>query len=219
MTKDQMISSLARRIVELVQREMGARLEMERRHDRFGVVEMTADIKKLVDQYGPSAAEFSRKYQVDQDTLYRWLDGSRNPSATAATYLRVIERMPDTVADVLRNDEPIASWFEIDDGYPTDVAVDRFVAMEFSLQDADKFLLNDFPKICSVLPCASIDKKSCDPETLHPTPYWRISFSTGGWSGCETLIGAMLGHFWIKHRQWSWRRGGHYQFLVPRAEG
>jgi hypothetical protein len=60
-----------------------------------------------------------------------------------------------------------------------------------------------------------------DPEWVN-TDWWdakpqvRYVFSTGGWSGNESIVDA------IEHNQmvqmigaWSWQRGGHYEYRFP----
>ena len=47
------------------------------------------------------------------------------------------------------------------------------------------------------------------------TPIYHYELSTGGWSGNEDIIGAMMENtlFWIKNWYQS-RRGGHYIFKI-----
>ena len=75
----------------------------------------------------------------------------------------------------------------------------------FRPQDAVAFLVTVFPEAC---------------EAMQPyARYFRqgnaVYFSTGGWSGCEELLDAMLRHFWIRELKVQWRRGGHYIFELP----
>ena len=44
----------------------------------------------------------------------------------------------------------------------------------------------------------------------------KIWLSTAGWSGNESLIGAIDGSFNWFITAYSWKRGGHYVFLLPR---
>lgn len=41
-------------------------------------------------------------------------------------------------------------------------------------------------------------------------------FSTGGWSGNESLVSAIEGNAILQSiGAWSWRRGGHYEYRFP----
>lgn len=47
----------------------------------------------------------------------------------------------------------------------------------------------------------------------------KIYMSTGGWSGNESIIGAMMENFILWGRCWqSSRRGGHYVFEMPKGK-
>jgi len=46
----------------------------------------------------------------------------------------------------------------------------------------------------------------------------KLRLSTGGWSGNEDLISAILSNLWLKSlamQYASWTRGGHYYFEIP----
>ena len=105
-------------------------------------------------------------------------------------------------------------WDMDEDGYPSEESEsnwDSLDIMAIGPKEAAKFLVDIFPKLN--LGCASIslNKKKDDFGHLN----WIILFSTGGWSGAETVIYCILRQFWIRHFHWSWRKGGHYQFRVP----
>jgi len=105
--------------------------------------------------------------------------------------------------------ERVCIWFECDDeGYPKDSSLERMRAAGLTLEQADAFLLHDFPAICEGIACCSYSAEDVDGSK-------RITFATGGWSGAEDLIDAMLNQFWIKYRHIEWKRGGLFVFEVP----
>lgn len=105
--------------------------------------------------------------------------------------------------------------FDCDDGYPTGDSIDRLRAHRFEYWQAPSFLLSDFPAICSQISCCAVDV--IDDTDFMGSAIKRVSFSTGGWSGAEELIGVLLNHMWIRHFHTKWERGGHYEFEVPDA--
>lgn len=68
-----------------------------------------------------------------------------------------------------------------------------------------------FPKLAAELAPYSLCELSDDDE------YHIITFVTGGWSGCEDFIGAVLGNMMLRVMYYSaWKRGGWHEFRVPR---
>lgn len=64
------------------------------------------------------------------------------------------------------------------------------------------------------------------PDRWHCQPRWRgkgykgyrrrYVFSTGGWSGNESVAGAIKENLLLEMLgAWSWRRGGHYEYRFP----
>lgn len=99
---------------------------------------------------------------------------------------------------------------EIDDGYPSEAAVETIAMVSF--RDARRWLRDMFPKLVAELPCASVvvtDVEDWD------RPAKQIAFSTGGWSGCESVIGAVLDHPIMRRHLAQENRGGHYVFILP----
>lgn len=113
-----------------------------------------------------------------------------------------------------RNLTDVCGLIEIDgDGYPTDDSMARFKAFEWTGRAADFFLVHEFPDLMSNITFARIETE--DTVDGFNKDICRIIFATGGWSGCEEIIGTMLSQFWIKHRHTVWKRGGYYEFEVP----
>jgi len=111
----------------------------------------------------------------------------------------------------------IVSSFEAEDGYPTDGWLDQFLSigrMGFSMTDAAKFLARDLLPISRGIACLSVTIS--EGVSDYGDPQYKIEYHTGGWSGAEALIGAMLNQFWIHHFHTKWQSGGHFYFEVPK---
>ena len=55
-----------------------------------------------------------------------------------------------------------------------------------------------------------------DPEWASGPPRLRYVFSTGGWSGNESIVGAIEANQMLQLiGAYSWRRGGHYEYRFP----
>jgi len=86
---------------------------------------------------------------------------------------------------------------ESEDGYLAEPWLDRLRAFNFTGKDAARFLVW-LPNIEAHLSCCCKIAHSCAADDLgHPASF--LEFHTGGWSGAEDLIDAMLRHFWIIH--------------------
>src|SRR4051812_8469172 len=100
--------------------------------------------------------------------------------------------------------------YEADGGYPADEWIDRFDSFHATLfkpwQAAD-FLVNRLPDIAKTISCMQVRIEDAK-DDYSDKPLKRIEYITGGWSGAEALIDAMLGQFWIKHYHSLWKRGG-----------
>lgn len=59
--------------------------------------------KKLREKLGLTQEQFAANYGIPVGTLRDWEQGRKNPDATARTYLRVIARNPQAVAEWLRS--------------------------------------------------------------------------------------------------------------------
>ncbi len=85
----------------------------------------------------------------------------------------------------------------------SDVAFDPIEAARYLRQELSK---------CAEHCCASYGEESA--TDILGKPSLHLHFSTGGWSGAEDLMVALLGKFWIEYLQIQWNRGGHYIFEV-----
>lgn len=52
---------------------------------------------------GLSQAAFAERYEIPLSTFQDWEQGQRVPDAAAKNYLRLIAKMPDVVADALKD--------------------------------------------------------------------------------------------------------------------
>ena len=101
------------------------------------------------------------------------------------------------------------------DGYPTDDTLERI--REWPVKTNDDFAaVMDFVGSAWSYP----DSWECierweDPDwPSFPKRVYR--FSTGGWSGNESIVSAIEGNDIVQGvGAWSWRRGGHYEYRFP----
>lgn len=74
---------------------------------------------------------------------------------------------------------------------------------------------HDLPEIAKGISCLSVSTESSERWGEWGEPIIAVAFHTGGWSGAEDLIDAMLRNFWINHLHTKWERGGHFYFELP----
>lgn len=103
---------------------------------------------------------------------------------------------------------PDIEWL---DGYPTEDSLTSFNSAKVSHEDAGRVLRLEMAK-CAQNCCASYSE---EPGISLGRTVILCHFSTGGWSGAEDVMEALLTQFWIRHYHVEWRRGGHYLFEVP----
>lgn len=100
-------------------------------------------------------------------------------------------------------------------GYPTDAALDRIATWIIgTLHDLEDAM--DFAGRLWYYPNAWQKEVGwLDPED-GGRPCLRYVFSTGGWSGNESVVGAIEKNALLQMLgAWSWRRGGHYEYRFP----
>ena len=99
------------------------------------------------------------------------------------------------------------------DGYPDDAKL-RQITEADAVAGGARWMVETFPLLAGTMrPYAHCEV--FDTLDAMDRPAKRIEFSTGGWSGCEALVNAVLGNPWLRVHYYSWRRGGHYVFEVP----
>jgi hypothetical protein len=106
---------------------------------------------------------------------------------------------------------PSAAWPEVDweEGYPVDEDFKAFEGLPLGFDEAALFLFRELPKAAAncVASCEIVDG-----QDRWGDPVQQIHFSTGGWSGAESLLGFISSRFDTRHFMESWQRGGHYVF-------
>lgn len=103
------------------------------------------------------------------------------------------------------------------DGYPTDETLERIKTWPIVI-NTDFAAVMDFAGRAWNYPEGWV----CEPDFIDPD--WpnqlsqrRYVFSTYGWSGNESIIGAIEGNQVLQLvGAWSWRRGGHYEYRFPK---
>jgi len=108
---------------------------------------------------------------------------------------------------------PPIEWDE--DGYPTEASLAALRAvdnMAFVPGEAERYLRQELAQ-CAERCCASYEEEPA--VNIVDKPVLHLRFSTGGWSGAESLMAELLRKFWIDHLLAQWNRGGHYIFEVP----
>jgi hypothetical protein len=102
---------------------------------------------------------------------------------------------------------PAIEW---DGGYPTDASLDTIRTLPLDFGEAAAFIRRELRR-CAESCCASYGEDEGD-------QYLFICFSTGGWSGAEQLMALIEKRVDTSHHMYQWRRGGHYEFRVPKTK-
>jgi hypothetical protein len=91
------------------------------------------------------------------------------------------------------------------DGYPDDSTLEEIAMV--AVDDSERWLRDVFPSAVMAIPYAKVDVEDVGDER-------RINFWTGGWSGCESVIGAILDNPVMRLYLMTESRGGRYVFVV-----
>ena len=86
---------------ESLQRALGE-VEAFRGGKRAGfVVHEPVDVRQVRSKTKLTRARFAERFGLDSRTVEQWEQGRRKPDKSSETYLRLIEKAPDTVADLV----------------------------------------------------------------------------------------------------------------------
>jgi hypothetical protein len=99
-----------------------------------------------------------------------------------------------------------------DDGYPDEAVLEQIRTAD-TIGTGARWMVETFPRLAETLPCSTCEVE--DVQNIIGRPAKRIHFSTGGWSGCESFVEAVLGNVMLRVMYfYAWRRGGHHMFEV-----
>ena len=101
------------------------------------------------------------------------------------------------------------------DGYPTEETLERIRSWPVKV-GADFIAVMDFAgRAWSYPDYWDVAEHWSDPDD-RGRACRRYEFSTGGWSGNESIVHAIEGNQIVQMvGAWSWRRGGHYEYRFP----
>jgi len=104
------------------------------------------------------------------------------------------------------------------DGYPTDETLERIKTWPIE-RNADFGAVMDFAGRAWSYPDCWERIGNCGLTLItSDRPCLRYVFSTGGWSGNESIVAAIEANQIVQMvGAWSWRRGGHYEYRFPDA--
>lgn len=104
---------------------------------------------------------------------------------------------------------------EYEESYPVDEDFAEITALDppLSFTAAADWLLSELPRASENMPCFCDLVRAKDRFTKKSII--RIRFSTGGWSGAESILSLIERRVDLSYHMESWRRGGHYVFEVP----
>lgn len=106
---------------------------------------------------------------------------------------------------------------EVDgDGYPSEAALEEIRRLrEATPQQLQEFMLYSFVPLAEEIRMGTV-RAWWRTDELFGCERLRIEFTTGGWSGCEDFIDAVLSVPMIRMcYYYMWRRGGYFAFEVP----
>jgi hypothetical protein len=100
-------------------------------------------------------------------------------------------------------------------GYPTEETLERI--RTWPIKHEDEFLAAmDFAGRAWSYPDRWQREDDWPDPDLFDRPCTRYTFSTGGWSGNESIVSAIEANMILQMvGVWSWRRGGHYEYRFP----
>jgi hypothetical protein len=106
---------------------------------------------------------------------------------------------------------------EIDeDGYPDEASLQAIRTANLG-REGGRWLAEELTKAYALIPYGKCAITDIDNDFYGPCK--EIRLVTGGWSGCEELIGAILNNPALRSLYYAkWERGGAFTFVVPTKE-
>lgn len=101
----------------------------------------------------------------------------------------------------------------MDEGYPDDAMVKEIELI--CANDAERWIREVLPVIWELIPHAFV--RTSETTDIMDRPAVEIRLSTGGWSGAESVIYAVLRNLWLARFCREQRQGGGYTFVVRAA--
>lgn len=102
-----------------------------------------------------------------------------------------------------------------EDGYPTEQLLEFIETLDLPMDTQN---VNDLMQLVKNL-WSYPDRALNRVVNHHGTPKMKYTFSTGGWSGNESLINSLLSiQFFKMFYLDMWKSGGYYEFLIPTDE-
>lgn len=102
---------------------------------------------------------------------------------------------------------------EMDYGYPSETRV-REIELVAAV-DAERWIRDALPGIWRAIPCTFLEEGAT--TDILDRPAVQIRLATGGWSGAEYVIHAVLRNRWLAAYCRERRSGGGYTFVVRAA--
>lgn len=113
-------------------------------------------------------------------------------------------------------ERPAKLWpsFEYEGGYPEDEDFKAFTRKRppLDFEQAARWLYRELPRAAENMLCFCTEDDATD---IGGKPVKLLSFSTGGWSGAESIIALIERRIDMSYFMLSWKRGGHYMFEIP----
>lgn len=104
---------------------------------------------------------------------------------------------------------------EVEGGYPSDDKVEEIRLIAW--RDARRWLHDEFPRLWASVGYED-SVQVTETTDLMDRPALKIRVATGGWSGCEDVIDAVLSHHILRSHLRETLSGGAYTFIVPHEE-
>jgi hypothetical protein len=99
-----------------------------------------------------------------------------------------------------------------DDGYPHDIELERIRSWPLSVTADFEAVMDYVGRRWSYPDRWSKERYKTSTDRVE----LRYEFSTGGWSGNESLVAAMEENQMLQTMgAYSWQRGGHYEYRFP----